>query len=546
MVKLSSDVLAAAHEGYVLIGGDFNARVGSYGECFPQGLGMRGCTDATINGHGRRLLHLCNHTGLMLCTGRALGDTMGEPTYRATCRSAATRPDHFLVSPSLLPHVCSSSVIQDWEGSDHLPIQLHIQMPTRFREVEACAGHALPRLRWNPCAQVNYVNCLGNVSGTYLRASSLAAAQGDVDGAFQQLEEGVLAAASQAGMPMSKGSCRARGDCGRHKPFFDAECAALKRQVRALRRRDGPSEEAKVLERRYHSVVRTKRRAHRQRMLEATLQEQRGNPRGFWQKLRCDHQPLPAPLCRVQEWDAFLRKVADCHSGFSGPLPPASHPNQVHGEASRLNSPITTEEVLVGLHKLHNGRAVGLHGYPAELLRAAQPVAVPGQPPEPHVLAPLLTQVLNAAFDAGHLPRTVNHSLVTPVFKRGDVGDTANYRPISVTEPLSRLYATILNDRLVSFTEECNLRAPTQAGFRPGLSTAHQIFTLQHFADNATTGSPVYCCFLDLKSAYDVVPRDARSGRSSADLAFRAKCWLQSGPFTRAVQSVSRLRGAQA
>jgi hypothetical protein len=281
-------------------------------------------------------------------------------------------------------------------------------------------------------------------------------------------------------------------------------------------------------------------------MLEATLQEQRGNPRGFWQKLRCDHQPLPAPLCRVQEWDAFLRKVADCHSGFSGPLPPASHPNQVHGEASRLNSPITTEEVLVGLHKLHNGRAVGLHGYPAELLRAAQPVAVPGQPPEPHVLAPLLTQVLNAAFDAGHLPRTVNHSLVTPVFKRGDVGDTANYRPISVTEPLSRLYATILNDRLVSFTEECNLRAPTQAGFRPGLSTAHQIFTLQHFADNATTGSPVYCCFLDLKSAYDVVPRDARSGRSSADLAFRAKCWLQSGPFTRAVQSVSRLRGAQA
>ena len=73
MVKLSSDVLAATHEGYVLIGGDFNARVGSYGECFPEGVGMRGCTDATINGHGRRLLHLCNRTGLMLCTGRALG-----------------------------------------------------------------------------------------------------------------------------------------------------------------------------------------------------------------------------------------------------------------------------------------------------------------------------------------------------------------------------------------------------------------------------------------------------------------------------------------
>ncbi len=62
-------------------------------------------------------------------------------------------------------------------------------------------------------------------------------------------------------------------------------------------------------------------------------------------------------------------------------------------------------------------------------------------------------------------------SLVTPVFKRGDPGDPANYRPIAVTEPLSRLYATVLNARLVSFTEECHLRDPTQVGFRPGKST---------------------------------------------------------------------------
>ena len=220
--------------------------------------------------------------------------------------------------PSLLPHMRSSSVIQDWEGSDHLPIQLHIHMPTTFREVEACTGHALPQLRWNPCAQANYVNCLGNVSGTYLRASSLAAARGDVDGAFQQLEEGVLAAASQAGMPLSTGSCRARGDCGRHKPFFDAECAALKRQVRALRRRDGPSEEAKVLERQYHSVVRTKRRAHRQRMLAATLQEQRGNPRGFWHSCGAITNPC-LPLSAVSRSGMrFSRRLRTATQDFQG------------------------------------------------------------------------------------------------------------------------------------------------------------------------------------------------------------------------------------
>jgi len=165
--------------------------------------------------------------------------------------------------------------------------------------------------------------------------------------------------------------------------------------------------------------------------------------------------------------------------------------------------------VLEGLLKLHKDRATGAQGYPAELLKAAQPVALPGEIREPHVLAPLLTRVFNAAFEAGHLPSHINRSLVKPVFKRGDPGDPANYRPIAVTEPLSRLYAAVLHARLVSFTEECHLRDPTQVGFRPGKSTIHQVFALQHFVDTATPKKPLFCCFLDLKSAYDRVPRQA-------------------------------------
>ena len=61
---------------------------------------------------------------------------------------------------------------------------------------------------------------------------------------------------------------------------------------------------------------------------------------------------------------------------------------------------------------------------------------------------------------------------------------------------------------MVAHTEAAGLRAPSQAGFRPGVSTVHQAFALQHLVDRAARlRQPLLCCFLDLKGAYDRVPR---------------------------------------
>ena len=508
MTSLSSDFLAADKEGYVLLGGDFNARVGGCGELSPHTPGVRGCTDTTVNGYGRKLLQFCNRTGAFLCTGRVEGDRDGVPTYHATSRTGATRIDHMIASPRVLPLVSHSRVLTGWAGSDHYPIHTCVRIPVIVGPVEPCLGQALPCLRWDAAVQGRYAHALSTVSQPSLTAALTAADQGDVDNAFHHLEEGILMAATHAGMSSKVSRHRPIGSAP-HKPFFDAECMALKRRVRALGRRGRTSLEYKTLEREYHSVVRAKRQAYRLRMLQEVLREQMTNPRGFWQRLRSDPRPLPAPLCRVQVWDGYLQALSDCGGAPHAPLSADSHPSRPHPEAVRLSESITEGEVLDGLHQLHNGRAAGLHGYPSELLRAAQPIPLPGEAPQPHVLAPVLVRVFNAAFDAGHLPGSINHTLVTPVHKKGDVGDTANYRPISVTEPLSRLYATILNKRLVSFTEDYDLRDPTQAGFRPGKSTIHQIFALQHFVDAATPEQPLYCCFLDLKSAYDRVPKQA-------------------------------------
>ena len=223
-------------------------------------------------------------------------------------------------------------------------------------------------------------------------------------------------------------------------------------------------------------MVRTKRRAFRLGRLCALLEQQYTQPRSFWKLLRSAQTPIPVSLQPVQVWDAYLDELADIGRVENPALPPAAFPQHLLDPAACLNVAVSEEEVQDGLIALHNGRAKGVQGVPSELFRYAKPEPAPGQPAPLNVLAPIVTEVLNAAFRAGTVSSQVNGGLVTPVFKKGDPFCTENYRPIAGTEPIMRLYAHILNARLVNFTEDNDIYSDTQSGFRPGLSTLHSVF----------------------------------------------------------------------
>ena len=190
------------------------------------------------------------------------------------------------------------------------------------------------------------------------------------------------------------------------------------------------------------------------------------------------------------------------------PLPSASAPPGAQQLAAGLNDAITSGEVQAALPLLNNGKSCAKSGWPAELLRYAykEVTMEDGKVSKLYVLAPVLAALLNGAFQSGTLPAAVKSCLITPVFKKGDESDTSNYRPIAVGEPLCRLYAAILDSRIVNWAETNGLRAPCQAGFRPRLSTEHQLFALRHFIDRSKSQKqPLFAAFVDLKKAYDSV-----------------------------------------
>ena len=500
MADITARYTAAQADGNVLIAGDFNARVGRLMES--EGAPARGCTDEVVTPHGRQLIRLCQTTHSLLCTGRTMGDESAAYSLRPTARGPGSRIDHVLAPELLLQQISLCMVNSNRKESDHYPLEGTILQTLPPIANAQCTGQPLLKHHWQAGLRVEYCEQLQTEAcQAALQQAMQLAADGDLHAAFQKFDAGLCAAAEASGMP-EKASGRHK--LGRkHKPFFDAQCLALKRRVHAARGHD-----RKGLEAEYHALVRSRKRAYNLDRLRTLIDEQYTDPRSFWKLLRSEYKDLPVSLQHVQAWDGYIQRVADCGGPRNLHLPAEAYPQRSTHAAETLNGAVTEEEVQVALQHLHNGRAKGPCGLPSELLRYAKLPSTKDRPNPPHILVPTLTVLINSLFRQGAVPESINVSLVTPVYKKGDPFDTSNYRPIAVTEPIMRLYAGILNARLVQFTEQEHLRAESQTGFRPELATTHQLMALQHFiSESHHARTPLYACFLDLKGAYDKVQR---------------------------------------
>ena len=160
-------------------------------------------------------------------------------------------------------------------------------------------------------------------------------------------------------------------------------------------------------------------------------------------------------------------------------------------------NPITPADVLAALKGLRRRKASGIDGLLSVFLLDA-----------PSQLAEPIASALSATFHSS-FPAPPNCQVVHPIFKgKGDPLDPNNYRCLSVSPVLTKLYAMVLEARLARWAEASSSRAPTQAGFRRNHRTTDHTFTLHTLISQARAEKrPLYTCFVDFKKAFDSVPR---------------------------------------
>ena len=167
---------------------------------------------------------------------------------------------------------------------------------------------------------------------------------------------------------------------------------------------------------------------------------------------------------------------------------------------SDLDNEITECEVRQAIKKLKAGKATGLDEKPGEFLKIAEPI-----------ITPFLTKLFNKIFQTGHYPFAWTRSVIVPLLKKGDATNLENYRGISLLSVVSKVFTSILNQRLYEWAEKEEKISEEQAGFRKHYSTVDHIFTLVSMIRSCLFGyqiSKLYVAFIDYQKTFDTVYRD--------------------------------------
>ena len=165
-------------------------------------------------------------------------------------------------------------------------------------------------------------------------------------------------------------------------------------------------------------------------------------------------------------------------------------------DCSILNRPISYEEVHKSVYEAKLRKASGIDDIPAEVLGN-------------ETCIDLLFKIISHAFACGKVPNEWSNGIIKPLPKNDDLRDPLSCRPITIISITCKIYANILNKRLLQWLENNGLLVDEQNGFRKDRSCQDHVYSLYSLIHNRKMHKKdTYTCFVDCRKAFDTVNRD--------------------------------------
>ena len=110
------------------------------------------------------------------------------------------------------------------------------------------------------------------------------------------------------------------------------------------------------------------------------------------------------------------------------------------------------------------------------------------------------------SLDMGKVPDHLKLQTIIPLFKKGSKAMPENYRPVSLTSHLIKLFERVLRKKLITFIEENNLLSKNQHAFRAGRSCLSQLLEhIEYVLLALVNNKNIDVVYLDFAKAFDKV-----------------------------------------
>ena len=156
---------------------------------------------------------------------------------------------------------------------------------------------------------------------------------------------------------------------------------------------------------------------------------------------------------------------------------------------------INEADIVQAINEIKNGAAAGPDGIPAILLKKVV-----------HSIAKPLAILLRQSVDTGKIYDEHKLAYITPTFKSGSRLEASNYRPVSLTSHIMKVYERVMKKNIMKHLIKNNLFNKGQHGFVPGKSTQTQLLVhRENIFKNMKSGNETDVVYLDFAKAFDKV-----------------------------------------
>ncbi|UYV79224.1 EPM2AIP1, partial [Cordylochernes scorpioides] len=430
-----------------------------------------------------KLISFTDSNSITIANGRTKGDTHGSFTFISERGSSVL--DYFMYTHGLT-QIISDMWIEELSYSDRLPIVLQIN--TGYEAIKSSYKNEIltRKFIWT---KENVEMLKHNLSDIEVGNET------DINTETVNFTKQIYTAMESANI--IKFAKR------RHqlsKPWYDKDCYIMKKTTKVslqrCRNSNNIHDRQKYIEarREYFKLLQRKRDEFNKDKNERIKNAK--DPKSFWNAIASFRKkPIIQGEIDIKEWFLFYKNLLNKENKEA-----TFTLNQMIGwKDPDLDAEITLEEIHDVVKKLANGKAVGRDGIPNELLN--------------NLPIPTLTKLknlFNKIMSTEKYPQLWTNSKVHPIYKSGDKNNPTNYRGIALCSNISKLFTTILRNRLNNWIEKREIILENQAGFRKNRSCTDHIILLNSLIQLSLRRKrgKLYVFFVDLTKAFDTVPHD--------------------------------------